>query len=40
MIEAGEFPFDGSFTDFEPDPSWATPTELPAGWDRPVVARW
>jgi hypothetical protein len=39
MIEAGEFPFDGSLTGFEPDPSWATPTELPAGWDRPVVAR-
>lgn len=39
MIEAGEFPFDGSFTGFEPDPSWVTPAELPAGWDRPVVAR-
>ena len=39
MIEAGEFPFDGTWTDFRPDPSWPTPTELPAGWDRPVVAR-
>jgi len=39
LIEAGEFPFDGTWTDFEPDPDWPTPTELPAGWDRPVVAR-
>jgi uncharacterized protein DUF402 len=39
MIEAAEFPFDGTWTDFQPDPSWSPPTELPPGWDRPVVAR-
>ncbi|MFG1602443.1 DUF402 domain-containing protein [Actinoplanes sp. NPDC049265] len=33
IIEAGEFPFDGSWTDFVPDPSWGLP-EVPAGWDR------
>lgn len=38
-IEAAEFPFDGTWTDFRPDPSWSTPTELPPGWDRPVAAR-
>ncbi|MEV4275390.1 DUF402 domain-containing protein [Actinoplanes xinjiangensis] len=38
-IEAGMFPFDGTWTDFRPDPSWGAPTELPSGWDRPVVAR-
>lgn len=35
LIEAGEFPFDGTWTDFVPDPSWAVP-DLPPGWDRPV----
>jgi hypothetical protein len=39
QIEAAQFPFDGTWTDFRPDPSWPTPTELPRGWDRPVVAR-
>ncbi|MEV4346145.1 DUF402 domain-containing protein [Actinoplanes sp. NPDC049596] len=39
QIESAEFPFDGTWTDFQPDPSWETPTALPAGWDRPVVAR-
>ena len=39
QIEAAEFPFDGTWTDFHPDPDWPTPTELPQGWDRPVVAR-
>jgi predicted RNA-binding protein associated with RNAse of E/G family len=34
-IEAGEFPFDGTWTDFRPDPSWPVPAEVPAGWDRP-----
>jgi hypothetical protein len=34
-IEAGEFPFDGTWVDFSPDPSWAVPTALPVGWDRP-----
>ena len=37
LIEAGDFPFDGTWTDFRPDPAWVTPTELPAGWDRPVA---
>src|SRR5207237_5593572 len=32
---AGAFPFDGTWCDFRPDPSWR-PSELPAaGWDRP-----
>ncbi|GID25766.1 DUF402 domain-containing protein [Paractinoplanes brasiliensis] len=39
MIEAADFPFDGTWTDFQPDPSWITPSELPPGWDRPVAAR-
>ena len=34
-IEAGEFPFDGTWTDFHPDPQWTMPPELPDGWDRP-----
>jgi hypothetical protein len=37
-IEAGEFPFDGTWTDFMPDPSWSVPQSLPRGWDRPPVA--
>jgi hypothetical protein len=32
--EAGEYPFDGTWCDFRPDPAWRLP-ELPAGWDRP-----
>jgi hypothetical protein len=35
MIEAGEFPFDGTWVDFQPDPDWPVPQELPSGWDRP-----
>jgi hypothetical protein len=35
LIEAGEFPFDGTWCDFVPDPAWPVPTRLPAGWDRP-----
>jgi predicted RNA-binding protein associated with RNAse of E/G family len=35
LVEAGEFPFDGTWTDFQPDPSWPVPLELPARWDRP-----
>jgi len=35
LIEAGEFPFDGSATDFRPDPLWTIPTEMPEGWDGP-----
>jgi uncharacterized protein DUF402 len=34
LIEAGEFPFDGTATDFRPDPAWTIPTTMPAGWDR------
>lgn len=34
LAEAGTFPFDGSWTDFRPDPAWTVPTELP-DWDRP-----
>jgi hypothetical protein len=39
LIESGAFPFDGTWTDFHPDPAWPVPTELPAGWDRPAVPR-
>jgi hypothetical protein len=35
LIEAGEFPFDGTALDFRPDPQWMVPVTLPAGWDRP-----
>jgi hypothetical protein len=34
LAEAGEFPFDGTWCDFRPDPAWRLP-DLPAGWDRP-----
>ncbi|WP_307244033.1 DUF402 domain-containing protein [Catenuloplanes indicus] len=37
-IEAGEFPFDGTWTDFAPDPAWTPGVPLP-GWDRPVLER-
>jgi hypothetical protein len=37
QIEAGDFPFDGTWTDFVPDPAWSPPASLPAGWDRPPV---
>jgi hypothetical protein len=36
-IEAGEFPFDGTWTDFVPDPAWPVPAGLPDGWDRPAA---
>jgi hypothetical protein len=39
QAEAGDFPFDGTWTDFRPDPSWPVPTALPDGWDRPVARR-
>jgi hypothetical protein len=35
-IEAGDYPFDGAWTDFVPDPHWSAPLSLPAGWDRPA----
>ena len=38
-IETGEFPFDGTWTDFTPDPSWPVPRSLPSGWDRPPAIR-
>ncbi|WP_329108341.1 DUF402 domain-containing protein [Micromonospora sp. NBC_01699] len=37
MIEAGEFPFDGTWRHFVPDPGWTVPASLPAGWDRTPV---
>lgn len=39
MIEAGDFPFDGTWTDYHPDPSWPVPTALPPGWNRPAEPR-
>jgi hypothetical protein len=36
LAEAGEYPFDGTWRDFRPDPGWQLP-QLPAGWDRPRV---
>jgi hypothetical protein len=38
-IEAGEFPFDGTWADFVPDPSWPVLSSLPGGWDRRPVSR-
>jgi hypothetical protein len=37
LIEAGEFPFDGTWTDLRPDPSWPVPDSVPSGWDRPFA---
>jgi hypothetical protein len=37
-IEAGEFPFDGTWCDFQPDPGWTMPADMPDGWDRPRAA--
>lgn len=34
IFQAGEFPFDGSWCDFRPPPSWTVPATLPPGWDR------
>ncbi|WP_203858712.1 DUF402 domain-containing protein [Plantactinospora mayteni] len=34
IAEAAQFPFDGTWCDFVPDPAW-TPPDLPPGWDRP-----
>lgn len=39
IAEAGGFPFDGTGTDYRPDPSWTVPVALPHGWDRPRVHR-
>jgi hypothetical protein len=38
-VEAGVFPFDGTGTDFRPDPSWSLPTGLRPGWDRARAGR-
>jgi hypothetical protein len=38
QIEAADFPFDGTWTDWTVPPGWEIPAALPAGWDRPVVA--
>jgi hypothetical protein len=35
LIEAGDFPFDGTRIDFQPDPTWTVPLLPPDGWDRP-----
>ncbi|NUR70815.1 MAG: DUF402 domain-containing protein [Hamadaea sp.] len=37
LVEAGKFPFDGTWTDFRPDPDWSpiASTEPPPGWDAP-----
>ena len=34
-LDAKDFPFDGTWCDFVPDPSW-TPTPLPRWWDQPA----
>lgn len=39
LIEAEQFPFDGTWCDFVPDPSWTPPKALPTGWNRPPVTR-
>lgn len=39
LIEAAEFPFDGTWTDFTPDPTWPVITTVPPGWDRPAATR-
>jgi hypothetical protein len=38
-IEVGAFPFDGTWIDFRPDPSWTTPEPVGEGWDRPRASR-
>ncbi len=35
LVEAGEFPFDGSGTEYRPNGSWSIPAAMPVGWDRP-----
>jgi len=39
LVEAGDFPFDGTWCDFQPEPQWTAPAELPPGWDRPPAPR-
>jgi hypothetical protein len=35
VIESGDFPFDGTWCDYQPPAAWTSPPPLPAGWDRP-----
>lgn len=35
LVETGQFPFDGTWCDVAPAPSWAPLEALPDGWDRP-----
>jgi hypothetical protein len=35
IAEAGKFPFDGTWTDFRPDPAWPVSVRPDDGWDRP-----
>jgi hypothetical protein len=36
LVEAGAFPFDGTWCDFRPDPTWpAISSKMPTGWHRP-----
>jgi len=35
LIEAGSFPFDGTWCQWRPDPSWTRPPAIPDGWQRP-----
>ncbi|MEV4623661.1 DUF402 domain-containing protein [Asanoa sp. NPDC049573] len=35
LIEAGKFPFDGTWCEFRPDPTWSVSDARPPGWDRP-----
>jgi hypothetical protein len=37
LIEAGEFPFDGTWCDYQPEPGLHWPSSLPDGFDRPRV---
>jgi predicted RNA-binding protein associated with RNAse of E/G family len=36
-IEAGAFPFDGTWRDFGPGPAWPLPALPHSGWDRPAA---
>ena len=40
LVETGRFPFDGTWCNFRPNPTWPTiPSDLPAGWNRPRSTR-
>jgi hypothetical protein len=40
QVEAGSFPFDGTWCDFEPPAHWERlqMTQPPRGWDRPPIS--